>query len=525
MSIEKIKLKNFKKFRGEHIIDFNKDINVLIGDNEAGKSSILTALDIVLSGNQVKVDTLGIENLFNADEIADFLHGDRNYKNLPELYIEVYLKDTGNSDLNGEIYSEGKNSPRDGLRFECIPDEDYSHEINKIILDDIPIFPFEYYKCSFRTFAKNPYNGYKKYLKHILIDNSLINNEYAMKEYTISLYKSYTDDRVRNNHKMEYRRLKNNFKDDILKEFNQDLNGIRFGLNNNKKLNLENSLAIYENDINILNKGAGSQCMIKTEHALNKQIDNIDVILIEEPENHLSYLNMKKLLNNIIQSTKKQIFVTTHSSMICSRLNLKKVICLNSNSINTVDFKNISEETSDFFMKSPSNDILRFVLSKKVILVEGAAEYILLEKFYEIIEKEKIDNQEISIIAINGLSFLRYLEVANKLAIKVAVVTDNDENYQKNIIEKYSQYKNCKNINIFSDENNENKTFEVCLYKDNVNYIKSKNITTSKDKQKFMLNNKSENAYRILKELEKDKGEEGFKIPEYIVRAIKWIKD
>ena len=40
-----------------------------------------------------------------------------------------------------------------------------------------------------------------------------------------------------------------------------------------------------------------------------------------------------------------------------------------------------------------------------------------------------------------------------------------------------------------------------------------------------MLNNKSENAYRILKELEKENGEEGFRIPDYIVRAIKWIKD
>lgn len=95
----------------------------------------------------------------------------------------------------------------------------------------------------------------------------------------------------------------------------------------------------------------------------------------------------------------------------------------------------------------------------------------------------------------------------------------------KNIIEKYSQYKKCKNINVFSDDNNEKKTFEICLYENNIDYIKSKNITTSKDTQKFMLNNKSENAYRILKELEKENGEEGFRIPDYIVRAIKWIKD
>lgn len=524
MIIEKIKLKNFRKFEGEHVIEFNEDINVLIGDNEAGKSTILMALDLILSGSQRKVDAIGLENLFNASVIDNFLKEERSYDKLPELYIEIYLKDTGISDLNGENYSEGSNKPKDGLRFECIPNDEYSKEISYIIEDNKAIFPFEYYNCNFRTFAKNPYNGYRKYIKHVLIDNSLINNEYAMKEYTISLYNSYTDNKIRNNHKIEYRKLKDYFTSNILKDFNEDLKEVKFGLNNNNKMNLENNLAIYENDINICNKGSGRQCMIKTEYALNKQRENIDIILIEEPENHLSYINMKKLLNEISKTSDKQIFVTTHSSTICSRLNLKKVICMNSNSINPIEFKNISEDTSDFFIKSPSSDILRFILSKKVILVEGAAEYILLEKFYELIEKEKIDNNGISIISVNGLSFLRYLEIAEKLKIKVAIITDNDGDYNENVYNKYIDYKDIENISVFSDTDNNNKTFEISLYNSNINYIENKRITTSNNKQRFMLNNKSENAYRILKELEKINGEKGFKVPEYIERAIKWIK-
>ena len=525
MIIEKIKLKNFKKFRGEKTITFNKEINVFIGDNEAGKSTILTAIDIVLSGSQGKVDMIGLENIFNVDEINDFLKGDREYNNLPELYIEIYLEDTGNSDLNGEIYSEFENGARDGLKFSCVPNDEYSHEIVENLKKENPIFPFEYYKCSFYTFAKIPYNGYRKYLKHIFIDNSLINNEYAMKEYTISLYNSYTDSKVRNEHKTEYRKLKNDFKTISLKEFNESLDKITFGLNNNNKMSLENCLTIYEDNININNKGSGKQCMIKTEYALNKQIENIDTILIEEPENHLSYLNMKKMLNNIVKSLNKQVFITTHNSMICSRLNLNNVICLNSNGTNTLGFKEISEDTSIFFMKSPSNDILRFVLSKKVMLVEGAAEYILLEKFYEMIANKEIDCEAINIIATNGLSFLRYLEVADKLNIKVAVITDNDGDYEKNIKNKYSQYNEKSNICIFADENNNNRTFEISLYEANRDYINDNKITTSKNEQKFMLNNKSENAYRILRKLEEKDGTNNFVVPEYIGRAIKWIKD
>lgn len=37
MIVEKIKMKNFKKFEGIKEIKFNEDINILIGDNEAQK--------------------------------------------------------------------------------------------------------------------------------------------------------------------------------------------------------------------------------------------------------------------------------------------------------------------------------------------------------------------------------------------------------------------------------------------------------------------------------------------------------
>lgn len=42
------------------------------------------------------------------------------------------------------------------------------------------------------------------------------------------------------------------------------------------------------------------------------------------------------------------------------------------------------------------------------------------------------------------------------------------------------------------------------------------------DIQKFMINNKSENAYRILEKLENT--EQDFVIPQYICEAIEWIK-
>lgn len=50
MHVKSIKLINFKKFRDE-LLEFNDDVNIFVGDNNAGKSTILEALEIVLNYN------------------------------------------------------------------------------------------------------------------------------------------------------------------------------------------------------------------------------------------------------------------------------------------------------------------------------------------------------------------------------------------------------------------------------------------------------------------------------------------
>lgn len=145
-----------------------------------------------------------------------------------------------------------------------------------------------------------------------------------------------------------------------------------------------------------------------------------------------------------------------------------------------------------------------------------------MEKFFEIQEKTSIDQANVNIISVNGLSFERYLDIAQILKIKVAVITDNDKNYTEKIQNKYMGYQNTDNIRIFADKNIENYTFEVSLYKNNVKYLIDNKITNSIEIQKFMLNNKAENAYRILENLEVKN--DNFVIPQYIREAIEWIK-
>lgn len=58
VKINKLIVENFKKFRSRLEIDFNDEINILIGDNESGKSTILKALEYVTSGNRYKIEAV-----------------------------------------------------------------------------------------------------------------------------------------------------------------------------------------------------------------------------------------------------------------------------------------------------------------------------------------------------------------------------------------------------------------------------------------------------------------------------------
>ena len=514
--IEKLKLKNFKRF-GELTLNFYKDTNTLIGDNESGKSTVLLALDLVLSGSKNKIENAGLEFLFNKKCISDFLVSNKNYNNLPELCIELYLNEQDNEDLNGKNNSECRDC--DGLKLTISPDDNFINEIIDILKNDNTNFPFEFYKYEFNTFQGKSYNGYKRFVNHIFVDNSRIGSEYAMKEYINNMYNSYIEGADKSEHQNQYRKYKNDFNNVVLKELNKKLNNYFFGVKNDSKTNLQTDLTIFEDDIAIENKGKGKQCFIKTEFAIRKSKRNIDIVLIEEPENHLSHSNMQLLLNQISEVKDRQLFIATHNNLISTRLDLKKATMLNSNSEEAIKLEYLDNETSKYFLKAPDHNILEFVLAKKVMLVEGDAEYMLMRKMFEKVTNKKESESEVTIIAIDGISFKRYLNLARILSIKTAVIRDNDRDYTKNCVENYKEYVNDR-IHVFADKDVNRYTFEISIYMDNTDICKRLFLENRKSLtvQDYMLKNKAEAAFALLE------SDIELIVPDYIREAIEWIK-
>ena len=233
---------------------------------------------------------------------------------------------------------------------------------------------------------------------------------------------------------------------------------------------------------------------------------------------------MQKLIQKIRQANDKQIFIATHSDLISARLDLRKTILLNNNSISSLTLNAISEDTAKFFMKAPDNNILQFILSKKVILVEADAEYILMESMYHKAANEELCQSDVHIIAVNGTSFKRYLDLGKVLLIKTAVITDNDGDIDRNITQKYADYTSPEipTIKIFNDSDIERSTFEICLYKDNQTICDSLFAASRKTLtvQEYMLKNKADCAFSILEQKANE-----ITVPQYIKSAIQWIKE
>lgn len=174
-------------------------------------------------------------------------------------------------------------------------------------------------------------------------------------------------------------------------------------------------------------------------------------------------------------------------------------------------------------MKAPDNNLLQFILSNKVMLVEGDAEFILMEALYKNTQGKNLATSGIGVISVDGKCFKRYLEVAKILNIKTVVITDNDKDYENNISKNYEEYiEGCPNIKIFSDSNNERNTFEVCIYKDNKDKLDElfEGRPRTKTIQEYMLDNKAEVAFEILCKIADE-----LIVPDYIKNAIEWIDE
>lgn len=88
-NIKKIVIKGFRKFKN-FSLDFNDKNNIIIGDNESGKSTLLEAIDLVLNKRYSNFDKYIIREIINNDLKDDFVI-EKKYELLPKIEIFLFL--------------------------------------------------------------------------------------------------------------------------------------------------------------------------------------------------------------------------------------------------------------------------------------------------------------------------------------------------------------------------------------------------------------------------------------------------
>lgn len=530
MKIEKLRIVNYKKFNNI-IIKLNDDTNIFVGENDSGKTTILEAIAMVLTGkiNGYNIFAKFTPDWFNFDIRKKYIESlsTENPETPPMITIEAFLKDEGDPKI--QRYRGTNNIDHEdaiGVKLEIKFNNDYS-KTYKSLLDEGKVvdIPVEFYKVEFRSFS-NPDIYISTTSKKIgIIDTTKKDYGTILNRFVSNSISAYLSEEEETNLRLAYRSNRKDFTESTaVKNLNEKIN--KDNLFKNKKISLnlkeneidgwKNEIALSIDDVPFENLGFGSQNMLKSELFIMQNID-VDILIIEEPENNLSFTNMAILVDKL-STCGKQIFVSTHSSFISNKLGLNKLHLVYNDGIESL--KSLKEDTYNFFIKLSGYNTLRLLLAKYIILVEGPADELIIQRAYFDKNGKSLLSDGIDIMAIGGVAFERYCELAEIINKKITIVTDNDKDSEK-VKNKYSKFSNVK---LCIEPDNLLNTLEPAVlnankdtFDDFKKIIYKKNDIENKtydEIKEFMQNNKTEWSLRVYN------SEQKIKYPNYILDSI-----
>jgi len=452
MRIEKIKICNFKCFKETFELVLNEKLNIIVGDNDTGKTTIVEAIDLALTGwyrGRYIYNEL-TQSLFNKDSINEYLKSvqDGNPIEPPRLTIELFFSDDTNPILKGTNNSDKSDSI--GVTFIVEFDNKFSPDYECLVEEQsIHSLPIEYYHYYWDSFARDEKITPRLIpIKSVLIDSTSTQNHHGSDIYISKIVKNHLDIKDVVEVSQAHRKMKDVFMEQpaiikINKKIKDDSKitdkDIKLSVELSTKNAWESSLVTYIDEIPFNLLGKGEQSLLKTKLALShKKAEEANILLIEEPENHLSHSNLNTLLKSLGDNNEnKQVIITTHSSYVANKLGLKDLILLHD--LETVKLSDLNDDTYNFFKKLSGYETLRLLLSKKAILVEGDSDELIVQKAY----MQKHDNKlpiedSVDVISV-GTSFLRFLEIAEKIKITTTVITDVDWSIE-DLESKYENY-------------------------------------------------------------------------------------
>ncbi|MBP1672776.1 MAG: hypothetical protein H6Q25_591 [Bacteroidetes bacterium] len=446
MYLGKIHIENFRQFKKVDL-EFQSGLNLLVGENDSGKSSIIDAIKFVTgthSNDWIKLDKddfytdgttrateLKIVCTFydlNPDEAAAFLEwlsisGEKYYlkltltgrrkeksNSLSEVYYDVKA---GEDEESGMISGEAKNKlkvtylkPLRDAEFELAPRK--GSRLSQIL-------------AAYEIFQKQ--------------DSTRHPLEETMDKANLEVTDYFEN--------KEGKQVSDTINLSYLKEFSLLNNPLssKFGIAQNdlgrilEKLELQGLSKTNESNLGL---GSNNLLFIAAEMLLLKKDSGyvgLKLSLIEEIEAHLhpqSQLNLIDFLNKQSKSLGFQSIISSHSNSLASKVDLSNLIlCKDSNAYSLRKGETeLANGDYEFLRRFLDNTKANLFFANGVIIVEGDAENLIIPTLAEYIGFP-LHKHGVSVVNVGSTALLRYAKIfqrkdGNGIGIKVSCITDRD---------------------------------------------------------------------------------------------------
>jgi len=451
-------------------MEFNEGLNVIIGENDSGKTSLIDSLKILF--NEKKVDVNDFNNFNEIIEIQVETDDNIFLANIsPSENPIIKYKSQPSKDKCSGIMSELKSE-----EFRAQSDD----VIRNKLKDYCKIFSVTYRKTSkIETIIKNLHekiekiHSENKYIESKKLDypisflgskefenmNNFFENSF-FKEFKQKIW----NEEIQGKSIYDYLELKiDKFKEEILDKHNaKDLyKNLSDFLPNFKKIDMDIEPDPKLNlniDVKFLNSKNEQISLEKMGDGTNRRTtmavfkhksDKEDLCYVfDEPDAHLhikAQLDVLHLFEDLTNNN-KQVIITTHSPFLINEINPNDIKLMYLDNENISYVKEFTEKIETKYLADLGINNLDLFFTQKLIIVEGESELIFLPKFYEKVYGEPITHKFVKILKAEGIDEIpRFVQITKEAFsnTNIIILMDNDasqktENKLKNIIKEYN---------------------------------------------------------------------------------------
>lgn len=468
MYLSDIKIEGYRLFKDRQILHLRKGLNVLVGENGCGKSTVIDAISLLLNEDEYARSGISEEDFYSSvdkKEWADTISIKGRFSDLSEEkrveYI-TWLDKKYNAVLNIDIVR--KQDRRNNYKKAI-----WGGEASNSIFEWEPLNDIQcVYLPALRDAEKKLKASRGSRLARLLINLSqktleekrkageLMDIEKDVNDFNEELAKR--PDIARANE------LINDSLENALGTVFAQATKIRFGDVTFErivealrivffpgKIPTEESVYrnLFENSLGYNNLIYLATILAEFE-GLKENYSSPRILLIEELEAHLHPQIQIKVLKYLKEQAEKndiQVIITTHSTTIASATPIEDIISFNmtKNGIKITSLRKCikNKQAKQFINRWMDTTRSTLLFSKGNILVEGLAEALLIPKLAEIyLSGLKLDNAPksleeagISVINMNGIFFQYFMKIYDGYELKFPGREDNEskEAYKERI--------------------------------------------------------------------------------------------